>query len=174
MTDELADASIESLQERMQAGTLTAVALTEYYLDRIERFNPELNAVQTTNPDALEEAAALDEERRARGARSLLHGVPVIVKDNYETAGMPTTAGSVLFAGFDPGRDVLVTRRAGDVVPPIGRGQLVRGDSCRLAVEVGRIVEPHPVGEGDVAAPQGVGGLDHRLGLTPAGHDPDP
>ncbi len=119
MADQLEDVSIEALQARMQAGTLTAEALTAFYLDRIERHNSELNAVQAVNPNALAEAAALDAERREHGARSLLHGVPVIVKDNYETAGMPTTAGSVLFAGFDPGRDahqVALLREAGAVI----------------------------------------------------------
>ncbi len=119
MTDELEDASIEALQERMQTGTLTAAELTAFYLDRIDRFDPALNAVQAVNPNALEEAAALDAERRQRGPRSALHGIPIIVKDNYETIGMPTTAGSVLFADFDPGRDahqVALLREAGAVI----------------------------------------------------------
>ncbi len=104
----LLDSPIESLQQAMNSGSLTAVQLTQYYLDRIAAYDqqgPGLNSIRVLNDDALKQAAALDDERNRQGARSMLHGIPILVKDNYETKGMPTTAGSVLFKGFAPDRD---------------------------------------------------------------------
>ena len=104
----LLEASIESIQQAMNSGSLTAVQLTQYYLDRIAAYDqqgPGLNSVRVLNDDALKQAAALDDERSRQGARSMLHGIPILVKDNYETKGMPTTVGSVLFKGFAPDRD---------------------------------------------------------------------
>ena len=104
----LLEASIESIQQAMNSGSLTAVQLTQYYLDRIAAYDqqgPGLNSIRVLNDDALKQAEALDDERNRQGARSMLHGVPILVKDNYETKGMPTTVGSVLFKGFAPDRD---------------------------------------------------------------------
>ena len=104
----LLEASIESIQQAMNSGSLTAVQLTQYYLDRIAAYDqqgPGLNSIRILNDDALKQAAALDDERSRQGARSMLHGIPILVKDNYETKGMPTTVGSVLFKGFAPDRD---------------------------------------------------------------------
>ena len=104
----LLEASIESIQQTMDSGSLTAVQLTQYYLDRIAAYDqqgPGLNSIRVLNDDALKQAAALDDERNRQGARSMLHGIPILVKDNYETKGMPTTVGSVLFKGFAPDRD---------------------------------------------------------------------
>ena len=104
----LLEASIESIQQAMNSGSLTAVQLTQYYLDRIAAYDqqgPGLNSIRVLNDDALKQAAALDDERSRQGARSMLHGIPILVKDNYETKGMPTTVGSVLFKGFAPDRD---------------------------------------------------------------------
>ncbi|MEK9617197.1 MAG: amidase family protein [Deltaproteobacteria bacterium] len=104
----LLDSSIESLQQAMNSGSLTAVQLTQYYLDRIAAYDqqgPGLNSIRVLNDDALKQAAVLDDERSRQGARSMVHGIPILVKDNYETKGMPTTAGSVLFKGFAPDRD---------------------------------------------------------------------
>lgn len=122
MTEPLLEASIETLQSMMQSGELSAADLAEFHIDRIARYDksgPALNAVQVVNANAVDDAKALDEERAQQGPRSLLHGIPVIVKDNYETVGMPTTAGSVLFDGHEPARDAeLVARlkRAGAVI----------------------------------------------------------
>ena len=79
--------------------------LVNQYIERIEAFDrggPELNSVIRINPDAVRIAQALDTERQIRGARSLLHGVPILVKDNYNVPGMPTTGGSVALANFIP------------------------------------------------------------------------
>lgn len=105
---ELLDADIDTLQHAMADGALTSVRLVQFYLQRIEQYNHQgvgLNALQYLNPNVMADAQRLDAERVATGPRSALHGIPVLVKDNYETAGMPTSAGSILFAGFSPERD---------------------------------------------------------------------
>ena len=104
----LLEASIESIQQAMNSGSLTAVQLTQYYLDRIAAYDqqgPGLNSIRVLNDDVLKQAEALDDERNQQRARSMLHGIPILVKDNYETKGMPTTVGSVIFKGFAPDRD---------------------------------------------------------------------
>ena len=86
--------SLAGLQAAMAAGTLTSAALTGFYLQRIDRLNPALHAVITVNLDAPAEAAASDAARASGGPRGPLEGIPVLVKDNIQVAGMPTTAGS--------------------------------------------------------------------------------
>ncbi len=98
----------------MQAGQVTSRQLVDAYLARIEAYDeqgPALNAIAALNPRARETAAALDAERTSRGPRGPLHGIPVLVKDNYETVEMPTTDGSVAFVGFQPGRDAFQVQR---------------------------------------------------------------
>jgi amidase len=91
--------SIAELQAKMASGQITAQTLVEHYLQRINALNsqgPALHAVISINPDALAQAHALDQERRDHGARGPLHGIPVLLKDNIESADrMPTTAGSL-------------------------------------------------------------------------------
>ena len=113
-TDPLLDASIETLQAAMAAGDLSSVQLTEYYLARITEHNRTLNAIQTVNDNALQQAAQMDVERVQKGPRSPLHGLPVLVKDNYETKDAPTTAGSILFQDFYPQRDATLVRKLRD------------------------------------------------------------
>lgn len=119
----LAEATIDDLQARMSAGTLTARRLTAAYLERIveiDRAGPKLNAIIELNPDALTLADQLDAERRAGRVRGPLHGIPVLLKDNIATADkMETTAGSLALVGLKPPRDAhLVTRlrEAGAVI----------------------------------------------------------
>jgi amidase len=110
----LETASVADLQARMGAGSLSAVALAKAYLKRIaltNREGPSLNAVRSLNPKALQEAAALDAERAAGHVRGPLHGIPVIVKDNLDAAGIPTTAGSVALESSVPDRDSPVVAR---------------------------------------------------------------
>ena len=100
----------------MTAGSLTAHALTQAYLDRIaaiDKRGPALNSVIELNPDALAIAAALDAERKAKGPRGPLHGVPVLIKDNIDTADrMMTTAGSLALLGSIAARDSVVAAAA--------------------------------------------------------------
>ena len=116
------EASIAEISQAFERGQLTSEALTRIYLERIALYNDQgakLNAIAALNPDAIEIAQRLDAERRRGQVRSPLHGIPLLVKDNYETLDMPTTAGSKAFAGFNPGRDaemVANLRRAGAVI----------------------------------------------------------
>jgi Asp-tRNA(Asn)/Glu-tRNA(Gln) amidotransferase A subunit family amidase len=113
-TIDLVDASIPQLQSAMRSGALTAHALVEAYLRRIEAYDrqgPAVNALISINPHAVALAEALDAERRQKGPRGPLHGIPLIVSDNYETAEMPTTFGSRVFEGFATGRDAFQVRR---------------------------------------------------------------
>jgi amidase len=109
------EATIAGLQERMKAGSLDAQGLTRAYLDRIaslDRQGPTLRSVIETNPEAVAIAEALDQERKAKGPRGPLHGIPVLVKDNVGTADkMTTTAGSLALLGSIPTRDSFVARR---------------------------------------------------------------
>jgi amidase len=111
----LEEATIGELQARMQAGELSARALAAAYLERIDaldRHGPELHHVIETNPEALTIAAALDAERKAKGPRGPLHGIPVLLKDNIDTADkMATTAGSLALAGSIPSRDAFIAGR---------------------------------------------------------------
>ncbi|HEX9781411.1 MAG TPA: amidase family protein, partial [Opitutaceae bacterium] len=110
-----AEATIEQLQAQMEAGELTAHALTSAYLARItaiDRAGPTLRAVIEINPDALTIARQLDAERAAGKVRGPLHGIPVLIKDNIATADrMETTAGSLALVGSRPPRDAAVVTR---------------------------------------------------------------
>ena len=115
------EASVSELQNAMASGQTTSAQLVKQYLARIEAFDragPELNAMLYINPHALDDAIALDRERVEKGPRGPLHGIPVVLKDNYDTADMPTTAGAVAMAGFmppDDGHQVRKLRDAGVV-----------------------------------------------------------
>jgi len=93
--------TIPELQELMNSRRMNSVQLTNFYLRRIRQLNPMLNAVITVSPTALANARAADEARRGGDDRPLL-GIPIIVKDNVNTTGMPTTAGSWALAGSTP------------------------------------------------------------------------
>ena len=109
------NASLADLQGAMADGRLTSQALATEYLTRIEamdRRGPMLRAVIELNPDALAQAAALDSERKGRGARGPLHGIPVLIKDNIATADrMGTTAGSLALEGSRVPRDAFIVER---------------------------------------------------------------
>jgi amidase len=108
-------ATVLDLQRAMRSGRLTAVALTAFYLARIHRLNPLLHAVIETNPDALREAQRSDLRRRHSGARSPLEGIPVLLKDNVDTADREhTTAGSYALLGARPARDAHLVSRLRD------------------------------------------------------------
>jgi len=111
----LEEATIVELQAEMAAGHLTARALVDRYLQRIDaldRSGPTLRAVIEVNPDAQAIADALDRERDTVGPRGPLHGIPILVKDNMDTADkMMTTAGSLALMGARPPRDAFVVQR---------------------------------------------------------------
>lgn len=115
----LACAGVAALTCAMTTGRTTSVELVRAYLARITALDVRLNAVRQVNPSAEADAAALDAERLAGQVRGPLHGIPVLVKNNIDVAGLATTAGSLALAGSIPGRDADVVaqlREAGMVV----------------------------------------------------------
>lgn len=124
--------TIPELQALMDARRLSSVQLVQFYLHRIARLNPALNAVITVSPTALADARAADHARRQGVARPLL-GIPVILKDNINTTGMPTTAGSWALAGSSPSDAFIVQRlrAAGAIV--IGKANLSEWANFRSA-----------------------------------------
>ncbi len=110
-------ATIQQLSAAMDAGTVTSERLVRLALARIEAYDekgPRLNAVLTLNAKALEQARTLDAERKATGKRSPLHGIPVVLKDNFDTKDLPTTAGSILLEGSLPPDDAFLVKRLRD------------------------------------------------------------
>lgn len=104
-------------RDRMEAGTLTSRALTQAYLDRIQQIDdagPMLNAVIEINPTAIADAEALDAEREAGKSRGLLHGIPILIKDNIDAVGMVNSAGSLALADNRPKQDAFIVRRLRD------------------------------------------------------------
>lgn len=119
---DITTATIAELQAAMDKGTLTAEKLTQFYLARIEAYDqqgPKLASFLHVNPKALDEARALDAERKAKGPRGPLHGVSVVVKDVFDTVDMPTTGGYVVLKGVKPTKDAFIVkklREAGAVI----------------------------------------------------------
>jgi amidase len=111
---DVTSASIADINAAFDAGALTSERLTQLFLARIDAYDkngPKLNAVLRLNPRALDEARALDAERKSKGARGPLHGIPVLLKANIDTAGLPTTAGFYALRDSMPSQDSEQTRR---------------------------------------------------------------
>jgi len=113
------EATVADVRAAVAAGDVTATGLVDRYRERIDAHDGDLNAVLTHNDAARERAAELDARHEESGPVGPLHGVPLVLKDNQETADMPTTVGSAPLAGLRTGRDATVVerlRRAGAVV----------------------------------------------------------
>ena len=114
---EVHERSILDLQTAQVDGRVTSRGLVDAYLARIAAYDqagPRLNAIVVLNPRAREDAEALDRERARTGPRGPLHGIPVLVKDNYDTAGMPTSGGSLGLATMRPATDAFQVKRLRD------------------------------------------------------------
>jgi amidase len=159
---DLETATIFELSAAFKAGTLTSERLTELYLARIaayDRRGPALHALITVNAKALDTARALDAERKAKGPRSPLHGIPVILKDNFDTADMPTTGGSVLLEGSIPPDDAFVVRKlreAGAVI--LGKANLSEFASGGAYSSLGgQTLNPHDLARSPSGSSGGTG-----------------
>lgn len=111
---EVHEQSIVDLQAAQTAGRVTSKGLVDSYLARIQAYDqagPRLNAIVMLNPRAREEAEALDRERAEKGPRGPLHGIPVLIKDNYDTADMPTSGGALALATLQPSADAFQVRK---------------------------------------------------------------
>ena len=165
----LEEATIAELQEGMRAGRLTARAIAEQYLSRIEevdRRGPAINAVIEVNPDALAIADALDRERQGGRVRGPLHGIPIILKDNFDTHDLPTSGGS-------PGlRTPRVSRRdmghdawgATHLMPPTHRSTMAHHP--RMSTVHARYLMPQPSFFPTERRDRGAGGRLARLALA--------
>ena len=114
VTFDLRTATVADINAAIDAGALSSEKLVRLYLNRIEAYDrkgPKINSVITLNPRALEEARSLDAERKTKGRRSPLHGIPIVVKDLIDVAGLPTTAGFKPFGAPTPERDAAVVTR---------------------------------------------------------------
>lgn len=111
---DVCEKTIEQLQSAQARGEVSSRGLVTAYLARIAAYDqvgPALNAIATLNPDALQQADRLDQERAATGPRGPLHGIPILVKDNYDTADMPTSGGTLALATLRPRRDAALVRK---------------------------------------------------------------
>ena len=145
---ELTTATVEDINKAFDAGALNSEQLVELSLARIAAFDdagPKLNAVLHLNPDAIEQARILDAERLKRGRRSPLHGIPVVLKDNFDTADMPTTAGSFMLKGSIPPDDAFLVRKlreAGAIIlAKVNMSEFASGDA--MSSLGGPIYNPH-------------------------------
>ena len=114
---EVHEQSITDLQAAQTAGRVTSRGLVDSYLARIQAYDqagPRLNSIVLINPRAREEAEALDRERAEKGARGPLHGIPVLIKDNYDTADMPTSGGALALATLQPAADAFQVKKLRD------------------------------------------------------------
>src|SRR5918996_3247163 len=130
------ETTIDDIHDAYKSGRLTARQLVQTYLDRIAAYDkkgPAINAVITANPKALEEADRLDAAFKASGPIGPLHGIPIIIKDQFDAEGMPTTLGSVLFKNYYPDRDAFVVdklKKAGAIIlAKATLGELGGGDT---------------------------------------------
>ena len=159
---DLENATVADFSAAFKAGTLTSEKLTELFLARIDAYDrrgPALRALIMVNAKALDTARALDAERKAKGPRSPLHGIPVVLKDNIDTADMPTTGGSVLLDGSIPPDDAFIVRKlreAGAVI--IGKANLSEFASGGAYSSLGgQTLNPHDLTRGPSGSSGGTG-----------------
>src|SRR4051812_15195080 len=141
---DLAHATIADLEAAMAKGALTSETLTRLYLDRIAAYDkqgPTINAVILLNPKALATARALDAERKAGKVRGPIHGIPIVLKDNYDTFDLQTTAGSQLLEGWIPEKDAYTVkklREAGAVIlAKVNLSEFAAGGSVGVPPTIG-------------------------------------
>ena len=167
------NASVAALRQALESGATTSAGLTSFYLGRIRRLDPELNSVLTVSPDAAQQAQASDEARAAGQPRGPLEGIPVLVKDNIQVAGMPTTAGSPTLLEAESGDAFCVTRlrQAGAVI--IGKTNLSEWANFRSTHSTsgwstlgGQVVNPRGPGRNPSGSSSGSGAAV-AAGLAP-------
>jgi len=148
----LTEASVPEINAAFEAGALTSEQLTRLYLARIAAYDqagPKLNAIIHLNAKALEQARALDAERAAGKVRSAIHGIPVLVKDNYDTYDLPTTGGSIGLKGAVPAYDASMVKKlraAGAVIlAKTNMDEMARGGNGVSSLG-GQTLNPHAPG----------------------------
>ncbi|WP_400195231.1 amidase family protein [Lysinibacillus telephonicus] len=130
--------SISEISDALNNNQITSEQLVEYYLERIEAYDkqgPAINSIITINDQAVEIAKQLDEERQNKGPRGILHGIPIVVKDNIDVKGMPTSAGSVALKDAYPTEDAFVIQKLKDE----GAIILAKTNMSEFAASYGRL-----------------------------------
>lgn len=171
-TFKLEQATIADINSAFDAGALTSEQLTQLYLNRIDAYDnsgPNLNSFLTINPNALQTATELDQERKLTGSRSPLHGIPVLLKDNIDTFDLPTTAGSLALEGSIPPDDAFITQQLRDA------GAVILG-KANLTEYANFLAEGMPAGYSSLGGyvfnpynPVPLEGGDGRPALSPGG-----
>jgi len=138
--------TIPDLARDLQSGLVTSVELTNYYLERIKVYDCVLNSIITINPNALKEAQRLDDMRKSGKIAGLLHGIPIILKDNINTFDMVTTIGAKAFEKLQPARDAFVAtklREAGAII--IGKSNLTEMAIHGMSISsmIGQTLNPY-------------------------------
>ncbi len=148
----LTEATTQDINAAFTAGALTSEQLTKLYLARIAAYDqagPKLNAVIYANDQALATARALDAERKAGKVRGPLHGIPVLVKDNYDTFDMPTTGGALALKGAIPAHDAFMVKKLRDagavIIAKVNMDEMARGGNGVSSLG-GQTLNPHALG----------------------------
>jgi amidase len=165
-TVDLASATVADLNDAFDSGALTSEKLVKLYLKRIEAYDkkgPAINTVITLNTKAIEQARALDKERKEKGARSPIHGVPIVLKDNFDTFDMPTTAGSSLLKGSIPPDDAFVVKKLRDagaiILAKVNLSEFASGSGGPNGFSSmgGQTLNPHDLTKGPSGSSGGTG-----------------
>jgi amidase len=160
---DLLTASIADIHAAVDAGALTYERLVGLYLKRIDAYDkqgPRLRAILAINPRAAEIARELDQERSAKGRRSLLHGIPIAVKDNIDVVGMPTTGGNEVFANSHAASDAAVIQRlkdAGAIIFVKTNMDEMAQATVGLSTVGGQILNPYDLTKGPGGSSGGTG-----------------
>lgn len=143
------EANILDLQKALSEGKVTSQELVKFYLDRIEKYDkqgPKLNSVILVNPKALDEAKALDEERKNKGSKGPLHGIPIVLKDNFDTFDMPTTGANKAMAASQPSKDAFLTKQLRDagaiIIAKVNLHELARAGTTMSSL-LGQTLNPY-------------------------------
>ncbi len=161
-TFDLDSATVADLNAAFDQGSLTSEKLVQLSLARIDAYDrkgPALRAVITLNPKALDTARALDAERKAKGKRSPLHGIPIVLKDNFDTFDLPTTGGSILLEGSIPPDDAFVAKKLRDagaiILAKVNMSEFASG-GARSSI-IGQSLNPHDPGRTPSGSSGGTG-----------------
>ena len=169
----LTELTIADINRAFDAGTISSETLVERYLARIAAYDQaelRLNAVLWLNTKAVATARALDRERRKKGPRSPLHGIPVVLKDNIDTSDMPTTGGSVLLAGSIPPDDAFIVRKLREsgaiILAKLNMSELASG--AAVSSQGGPMRNPHDLRRSPSGSSGGTG-IAIAVGYAQAG-----
>lgn len=170
---DLIEATVDELHDAFTSGLVTIQDVVQEYIDRIEAYDDDLNAIITVNPNAIEQAEELDDELADSGFRGPLHGIPILLKDNLDTHDMPTTAGNVLFEDTIPPDDAFLTaqlRVAGGII--LAKANLGEFASGSLSSLGGQTHNPYDLPRQTGGSSSGTGaGIAANFGVLGIGTD---